>query len=110
MMEKNGPSGRDALHVGVVGCGYWGPNLVRNLTENLHCGQISVCDLDPTKLDRIRRRYPRIRAFTEYGKMLAQTDLNAVMVATPVSTHYPLAGEALRAGKHTFVEKPFTAS
>jgi predicted dehydrogenase len=98
------------MHIGVVGCGYWGPNLVRNLSENRLCTGLSVCDLDSRKLERLRLRYPAARFFTDYAEMLAQADLAAVMVATPPAAHYPLARQALQRGLHIFVEKPFVAA
>ncbi|MFN8548468.1 MAG: Gfo/Idh/MocA family oxidoreductase [Candidatus Eisenbacteria bacterium] len=98
------------LHVGVVGCGYWGPNLVRNLAENRLCRKLSLCDLDTTKVERLLLRYPAALPWSEYEEMLAQPDLDAVMIATPLSTHFELARKALARGKHVFVEKPFTAS
>lgn len=98
------------MHVGVVGCGYWGPNLVRNLAENRLCRQVSICDLDAAKLERLTTRYPAARVFTRFEEMIAQSDLDAVMIATPLSTHYPLARRALLKGKHVFVEKPFAGS
>lgn len=98
------------IHVGVVGCGYWGPNLVRNLAENHLCRQVSICDVEEEKLTRLLLRYPAARAFQQYEEMLAQPDLQAVMIATPLSTHYPLAKRALLKGKHVFVEKPFAGS
>jgi predicted dehydrogenase len=98
------------MHIGVVGCGYWGPNLVRNLSENRLCAALSVCDLDPRKLERLRLRYPAARCFTDYAEMLAQPGLTAVMIATPPAAHYPLAKQALERGLHLFVEKPFVAA
>jgi predicted dehydrogenase len=98
------------IHVGVVGCGYWGPNLVRNLAENRLCRQVSICDTNEEKLTRLLQRYPAARAFQRFDEMLAQPDLQGVMIATPLSTHYPLAKRALLKGKHVFVEKPFAGS
>jgi len=102
--------GEGAMHIGVVGCGYWGPNLVRNLSENRLCGQVTVCDLDPAKLERVRSRYPSIRTTTSWEEMISQPDLRGVMIATPPSTHFSLAKAALQKGKHVFVEKPFASS
>ena len=99
-----------ALRVAVVGLGYWGPNLVRNLFE---LGDVEVayaCDLDEDALAKIARRYPAVTTTTSYDELLADRTLDAVLIATPVSTHYPLASAALDAGKHVFVEKPLAAS
>ncbi len=103
-------AGSGLLNVGVVGCGYWGPNLVRNLAENRLCRRLSLCDLDAGKVERLLLRYPGATPFDRYDDMLAQPDLSAVMIATPLSTHFDLAKRALLEGKHVFVEKPFTAS
>lgn len=98
------------MHVGVVGCGYWGPNLVRNLSENRLCTKLSICDLEPRKVERLQGRYPGASAFTAFEAMIAQPDLQAVMIATPLSSHYALARRALERGLHVFVEKPFAGS
>lgn len=98
------------LHVGVVGCGYWGPNLVRNLADNRLCRSISLCDLDGSKVERLLQRYPAASPYTSYDDLLNRRDLDAVLIATPLSTHFELARKALRRGKHVFVEKPFTHS
>ncbi|MBD3163361.1 MAG: gfo/Idh/MocA family oxidoreductase, partial [Candidatus Eisenbacteria bacterium] len=98
------------LNVAVIGCGYWGPNLVRNLFENRHTNRVLACDLDLAKLQRVAHRYPSVEVTTDYREFLRRLDVDAVMIATPLSTHYDLALEALRSGKHVFVEKPFAAS
>ena len=108
ILNRNG--GPAALRVGVVGLGYWGPNLVRNLHEVEEAELAWVCDLRPELLAGIRRRYPAIQATTSYEHMLSDPTLDAVAVATPVSSHFTLAAAALRAGKHVFVEKPLAAS
>jgi predicted dehydrogenase len=95
--------------VGVVGCGYWGPNLIRNLAENRNCSQIVCCDLRPENLERISSRYPAVHVTPEFEEILG-IGLDAVMIATPLSTHYGLARRALEADLDVFVEKPFTAS
>jgi predicted dehydrogenase len=99
----------DAVRVGVVGLGYWGPNLVRNLHELPDADLVAVCDLRSESLSKIARRYPSVSTTTSYADLLAD-DLEAVVIATPVSTHFPLAAAALRAGKHVFIEKPLAAS
>jgi predicted dehydrogenase len=80
------------------------------LSENRLCSRISLCDLDEGKLEKMRLRYPASRGFVRFDDMLAQPDLNAVMIATPLCGHFPLARKALLKGKHVFVEKPFAAS
>jgi predicted dehydrogenase len=94
----------------VVGLGYWGPNLVRNLFELEDVEVAYVCDLDESALAKTTRRYPSIATTTRYDEILADESVDAVLVATPVSTHHPLAAAALGAGKHVFVEKPLAAS
>jgi protoporphyrinogen oxidase/predicted dehydrogenase len=98
------------VRVGVVGVGYWGPNLVRNLAESPSYELAYVCDARPETLDAITRRYPEVRCTTRYEELLSADDLEAVAIATPVSTHHALALAALDAGKHAFVEKPLAAS
>jgi predicted dehydrogenase len=104
------PRDLEPVRVAVVGLGYWGPNLVRNLHE-IHEGEVvSVCDRRPETLEAIRRRYPAVRPTTSFEQVLADPEIEAVALATPVSTHYALGAAALAAGKHVFVEKPLAAS
>ncbi len=98
------------LSVGVVGCGYWGPNLVRNLNANRKCSKLVCCDLDQSRLDFMRERYPSAETTSSYGDLINNNGLDAVMLATPITTHYELAKQALRSGKHVFIEKPFATS
>lgn len=98
------------VNVAVVGYGYWGPNLVRNYSDVPGAKVVAVCDQRPERLELVRSRYPGVQATTEFAEVLARKDVDAVCVATPVSTHYPLASQALKAGKHVLVEKPLTAS
>ena len=94
----------------VVGLGYWGPNLVRNLAELPGAHVVSVCDLRQEQLRAVARRYPGIETTTSFGDVLADDRVQAVAIVTPVSTHFSLASAALKAGKHVFVEKPLAAS
>src|SRR5918911_1708091 len=96
--------------IGVIGCGYWGPNLLRNFSENEDARLRWMCDLDSERLETLGRRYPSAKTTTDYRQLLADPELDAVVIATPVSTHFNFAREALQAGKHVLVEKPFTAS
>lgn len=98
------------LRTAVVGLGYWGPNLVRVLNEIPDAELVAVCDLDEAALAKIARRYPAARTTTDYESLLAADDVEAIVIATPVTTHHPLAMAALEAGKHVFVEKPLAAS
>jgi predicted dehydrogenase len=98
------------MHVGVVGCGYWGPNLVRNLMANRKCSGVTICDASEEHLERARERFPHLRCVATLEEMLADSSIEAVLIATPVSTHYDLARECLSSGRHTFIEKPLTTS
>jgi predicted dehydrogenase len=100
----------DPLRVATIGLGYWGPNLVRVLHELDGVEAAVACDLDSERLQRIGRRYPALRLTDDYDAVLTDDDVDAVVIATSVSTHYPLALQALEAGKHVFVEKPMAAS
>jgi predicted dehydrogenase len=101
---------KSSLLVGVVGCGYWGPNLVRNLKKVEGCSVTAICDLNVGRLSHVQSLYPDLEAMTDYKHFLNGIDLNAVVVATPVSQHFPLAKAALLAGKHTFIEKPMASN
>src|SRR5438105_15958401 len=92
------------LSVAVVGLGYWGPNLLRVLFELPDVHVQYACDLDTARLAKAVRRYPAVEATTDVDRVLADPDVDAVMIATPVFTHFDLASRALQAGKHTFVE------
>ncbi|HEX3559083.1 MAG TPA: Gfo/Idh/MocA family oxidoreductase [Pyrinomonadaceae bacterium] len=99
-----------SITVGVIGCGYWGPNLIRNFAENEAATLTWVCDRDARRLEKIARRYPAARAAADHRELLADPRLDAVVVSTPVATHHAFARAALEAGKHVLVEKPFAAS
>lgn len=98
------------INVGVIGCGYWGPNLIRNFNENQHTALTHICDLNSDKVERLRLRYPHVSVTTDYRDLLKNMSLDAVAIATPVSSHYQLVREALNAGKHVLVEKPFAST
>ena len=98
------------IRIGVVGYGYWGPNLVRNFLALEHVKVVSVCDSDKKALNRAKRQYPALEFFTNYHEITDSDKIDAVVIVTPVSTHFELAKRALESGKHIFVEKPFTAS
>jgi predicted dehydrogenase len=98
------------VRAAVVGLGYWGPNLVRNLHEHPNAEVVAVCDRRPGALEKIARRYPAVETTTDLADILDDDRIEAVTIATPVSTHHPLAAAALAAGKHVFIEKPLAAS
>jgi protoporphyrinogen oxidase/predicted dehydrogenase len=104
------PPRRDPLRIGVVGLGYWGPNLVRNLAESVDFELAHLCDLRTDALETVAQRYPGIRCTTRFEEILSDELLDAVAIATPVSTHHPLARAVLESGKHAFVEKPLASS
>jgi predicted dehydrogenase len=97
------------LSFGVVGLGYWGPNLLRVLMDDPGIEVRWICDLDYGPLERFQRRYPSTTATTEFQQLL-DDDIDAIVIATPVFTHYELCSRSLMAGKHTFVEKPLADS
>ena len=97
-------------HVAVVGYGYWGPNLLRNYVELPGAWVEWVCDSRPEALAKAKSRYPAVPSTTDYQQVLDDERVDAVVIATPISTHFPLAKRALLAGKHVFVEKPMTGS
>jgi predicted dehydrogenase len=94
------------IRVGVVGYGYWGPNVVRNFAEVPGCQLVAVSDMRPDRLAAVRARYPVVRTFADPNELVADRRIDAVVIVTPVSTHYDLAMQALKAGKHVLVEKP----
>lgn len=98
------------IQVGVIGYGYWGPNLVRNFFECPATRVRMVADLSPGRLETVNRRYPGVATTTDYKQIFRDPEIDAVAISTPVSTHFGLAMEALEAGKHVLVEKPMTAS
>jgi predicted dehydrogenase len=98
------------ISVGVIGCGYWGPNLIRNFAENEGATLRWVCDRETRHLSKVARRYPAARSTTDCEELFSDTQLDAVVIATPVATHFEFARRALEAGKHVLVEKPFTAT
>ncbi len=98
------------ITVGIIGCGYWGPLLVRNFKSLTDCQLKVVCDLNLERLKHVRALYPDIEGMTDTQQLLNDTSVDAVVIATPVKHHYSLAKAALLAGKHTFIEKPMASS
>jgi predicted dehydrogenase len=99
-----------AINIGVIGCGYWGPNLVRNFSEVSGAKVKTVSDFRLELLTKMQARYPAIQITTNCQDIFDDPEIDAVAIATPVSTHYDLALAALKAGKHVMVEKPMTAT
>jgi predicted dehydrogenase len=111
LQNANGPRAAPRrVGVAVVGLGYWGPNLVRNLHEIPDADLIAVCDLREEALSAISRRYPAVATTTSFDSLLEDSSIDAIAIATPISSHYELGVAGLEAGKHVFVEKPLAAS
>src|SRR2546423_14312626 len=104
------PTTAPAVRVGVIGYGYWGPNLVRNLAEVEGFRVTTVSDMSESRLALARARYPSITTTTDCHRLIDDPAVDAVVIMTPVSTHYPLALEALQAGKKLLGAQPITAS
>jgi len=98
------------MKVGIVGIGYWGPNLVRNFFNLEEISGIVCCDFNPKRLAFIQSRFPTVETTTDYRDLLKRTDIDMIAVATPVSSHFELGIAALKHGKHLLLEKPMTAS
>jgi len=103
-------SSSNLVRVGVIGYGYWGPNIVRNLHSLENCQLVTVCDKNPDSLLRAKRTYPSVELTTDFSELLTSAQIDAIAVVTPVWTHFDLAKAALQNGKHVFVEKPFTST
>ena len=97
------------MKVGIIGLGYWGPNLVRNFLAQKAVDKVVACDSRGERIELLRSKFPGVQFETNYKKLL-ESDLDAIAIATPVDTHYNLAKEVLETGKHVWVEKPFTSS
>jgi predicted dehydrogenase len=98
------------INVAVVGCGYWGPNLIRNFYSLSDCRVKMICDCDSQRLEHLKKTYPAATTVTDFAQVISDAEVDAVAIATPVQTHFPLAVYSLKAGKHTFIEKPMAAS
>ncbi|MDB5058707.1 MAG: oxidoreductase [Chloroflexi bacterium] len=96
--------------IGVVGCGYWGPNLVRNLAQTRGAKLLACCDLETSRLDWVRQGYPAVKVTADFQELLDDKQIDAIAIATPISTHYALVKQALKAGKHVLVAKPLAQS
>ena len=96
------------INIGIVGYGYWGPNLVRNFASAADAQVRAVSDLDEQRLGLVKKRFPSVEVTTDCHSLFARPDIDAVAIATPVSSHFKLALAALRSGKHVFIEKPLT--
>lgn len=98
------------INIGIAGCGYWGPNLVRNFNAISDCAVKLLCDLDVGRLTHMKTLYPHVETTNQFDQMTEADDIDAVAIATPVRFHYDMAKKAILAGKHTFIEKPMASS
>ncbi len=103
-------SASDTVKFGVIGYGYWGPNIVRNLDQLERVDLMGVCDLSASARQRVQKAHPHISVTADPNDLLKSPDIDAIAVITPVWTHFELAKQALENGKHVFVEKPFTSN
>jgi predicted dehydrogenase len=101
---------RDVIRVGVVGYGYWGPNVVRNFDQLEKAEVLAVCDRSASARQRVQKAHPNVAVTSDPAELIKSSDIDAIAVVTPVWTHYELAKAALENGKHVFVEKPFTSN
>ncbi len=98
------------VRVAVIGCGYWGPNLIRNFAETPGVELTAICDRNPAALDKLRRRYPSVSGIADYRNVISDPGIDAVAIATAVEAHYPIARAALERGKHVLIEKPLAST
>ena len=98
------------INIGVIGCGYWGPNLIRNFNSQPNANLAIIADLDEMRLQKVGMLYPNTRQTTDYRDIINDSSVDAVVVATPMTTHFPLGREVLAAGKHLFLEKPMATT
>src|SRR5262245_17806903 len=98
------------ISIGIVGFGYWGPNLVRNLKSIPECRLKTVCDLNETRLTHMRALYPDVVGELNFQSLITDSDLDAIVIASSARTHYPMAKASLAAGKHVLIEKPMACS
>ena len=103
-------SGERLFKFGVIGFGYWGPNVVRNLDRLDGCMLVAVCDRSLTARQCVHQAYPQVKVLSQTADLISSTEIDAIAIATPVESHYELAKAALQNGKHVFVEKPFTSN
>src|SRR5262245_37304307 len=100
----------EKIKVGVVGCGYWGPNLIRNFRVLPDCSMKVMCDVNRERLGHLKSLYPDVKCETDFNHILNGVGLDAMVIATSVKLHFPMAKASLLAGKHTFIEKPMASS
>ena len=109
-LKRGRREAKTLINIGVIGYGYWGPNLVRNFNELARANVSAVADVDPKKLEILTHRFPAIKATTNFQDLLHDSSISAIAVATPVHTHFELGMAVLKAGKHLWLEKPMAES
>jgi predicted dehydrogenase len=98
------------INIGIVGCGYWGPNLIRNFVSVDDCEVKYICDLDSNRLTYLSKLYPAVKTTKNFADLTNDTEIDAIAIATPVSKHFQQAEKSLESGKHIFIEKPMASS
>lgn len=98
------------LNIAVVGCGYWGPNLVRNFTSLSECNVAKICDKDEGRIEHLVSLYPNLKGTSDIDEVLNDGEIGAIAIATPLKSHFEMAKRSLLAGKHTLIEKPMASS
>ena len=98
------------ITIGIIGCGYWGPNLIRNFRSLPKCHLGIVCDVNQERLAYVRGLYPELEATKDFDHLVNDEEIDAIAIATPVWTHFGLAKKSLSSGKNTFIEKPMASS
>jgi predicted dehydrogenase len=95
---------KKVTNVAVIGCGYWGPNLIRNFRSLPDCNLVAICDTKQERLSHMGNVYLGVKMTSDYREVIEDPEIHAIAVATPVNSHFDLASAALLAGKHTFIE------
>ena len=108
--RASGKKSSGLVRIGLVGCGYWGPNLIRNFHELPTSELAAICDLRAARLKPLMKKFPSVKLTTQYQDLISDSSIDAIVIATPISTHYEMVRQALRSGKHVMVEKPLAAT
>src|SRR2546427_1541205 len=98
------------INIGVIGCGYWGPNVIRNMTKVAGCKVVAVADQKEERLEAVKWLNPEMKLVTSGWELVEADWIDGIVVATPISTHFELAKACLTHGKHVFIEKPMTTN
>lgn len=98
------------VNVGLIGYGYWGPNIARNIHDTNGLNLLTICDMDPDRLENAKFKFPNTNTTKVSEEVINDKTINAIFIATPAHTHFQLAKKSIEAGKHVFIEKPITTS